>query len=230
MEVLSAQVLNGFRVRAKRVVKEKSYYICATGDGHRVIRKSLDNRAHIIFQHALKEQLHDRGFSDTDRYFPAADGSPFFEHEGNVYVMTGLFRQREADFGSAADLGNVLRGIAAFHNAARGLTFEHPFHGDENILDSYRRQAAEIDGIKKLIGQKRRLSDFDVVFLKNYDDYRRLMSESISILESTKLAEFKAAAKAENAVCHNLLKEEHLLIDGSNVSIVGFSQASVDYF
>jgi len=230
VEDLNAQVLQGFGVRAKRIVKEKSYYICSTDEGYRVIRKSADTRAHIAFQHALKEQLYERGFSGTDRYYPTADGVPFFEFGDNAYVMTGLFKHREADFGNVADLEKVMRQVAAFHNVARGLKFEQPFYGNENVLESLRKQATEIDGIKKLIGQRSRLSDFDVVFLKNYEGYRRLMRESLQILEGTRLSQLKAVAKAENAVCHNLLKEEHLLIDGNNMNLIGFSQAAVDYF
>ena len=230
MEDLNAQVLQGFRVRAKRIVKEKSYYICSTDEGYRVIRKSADTRAHIIFQHMLKEQLNERGFSGTDRYYPSADGMPFFEYGDNVYVMTGLFKHREADLDNIDDLENVMRQIAIFHNIARGLEFDQPFYVDENALDYFRKQASEIDGIKKQIRQRSRLSDFDVVFLKNYAAYRQLMHESVQILEQTKLFRLKEEARAENAICHNLLKEEHLLIDGDNVNLIGFSQAAIDYF
>ena len=195
-----------------------------------MIRKTTDSREHLVFQHTLKEQLHERGFSGTDRYYPALDGFPFFEYGNSIYVMTEFPKHQESDFGNKSDLTKVLRQVAMFHNAARNLVFDEPFYGNENILNIYRKQAAEIDGIKKLIGQRSRLSDFDVIFLKNYNGYRRLMNESMEILEQTKLTQFKSNAKDENAVCHNLLKEEHLLIVGDSVNIIGFSQAAVDYF
>jgi spore coat protein I len=230
LEDLNVQVLNGFKVRANRIVKEKSYYICSTNDGVRVIRKSADSRAHIVFQHSLKEQLYERGFSGTDRYYTTAEGAPYFELGENTYVMTGLFRHREADFGNITDLEKAMHKVAAFHSTARGLEFEQSFYGSENTLDSYRKQAVEFDAIKKQIGQRSRLSDFDVIFLKNYDSYRRLIRESLQILEHTNLTQLQSVAKSENAVCHNLLKEEHLLIDGIKVSLIGFSQAAIDYY
>ena len=230
VEDLNAQVLQGFKIQARRIVKEKSHYICSTDQGYRVIRKSADTQAHIIFQHALKEQLHERGFSGTDRYYTAADGMPFFEYGDNIFIMTGLFRYHEADFGNLSDLEKVMKQVATFHNTARGLKFDMPFYGNENALESYRKQASEIDSIKKLIGQRSRLSDFDVVFLKNYDSYRRIIRESLQILERTKLQQLKSEAREENAVCHNLLKEENLLVDGDKVNITGFSQAAVDCF
>lgn len=229
VEDLNAQVLQGFKIRAKRIVKERSYYICSTDDGYRVIRKSTDSHAHIMFHHALKEQLYERGFTGTDRYYPAADGTPFFEYADHVYVMTGLFKQREADLDNLPDLEKVMRQVAVFHNTARMLEFEQPFYAGENALDSYRKQTVEIDVIRKQIGHKKRLSDFDVVFLKNYDSYRHLMRESMQILEHTKLFQLKSDAEAQNAICHNLLKEEHLLIEGDHVNLIGFSQAAVDY-
>jgi len=231
LEDLNVQILQAFGVKARRIVKEKSYYICGTDKGGKIVRKSLEPESRVVFEHEVKEHLSASGFPYVDRFTLSQQGLPYAELDGALYVMTDAISAREADFGSNADFQKIIAAVAAMHRLAREIPLtgtSAPRSGD--VLEIYRRQIAELDSVrKKISGARKRLSDFDVLFLKNHAHYAERMRASVSALEKTKLAEKRNSAKRNTAVCHNLLKEEYVSLGGEHTYITGFSQAAVDY-
>jgi CotS family spore coat protein len=231
VEELNGQVLKGFGVKAKRVVKEKAHYICQTSAGPRVIRKSFDSRDSICFQYELQQHLYNAGFVWTDRYYMSGAGKPYFDYDDNVYVMTDLLDYRESDFASAADIRRLVPRVAHMHRLCASVPLSGVGVGrSPSVTEHYAKSAAELTAIKKRLSNQKRLSDFDVLFLKNYNYYLKLLKQSLALLEATDYAARRAAALADNMICHNLLKEENVLIDNEDVYITRFSGAAVDYF
>ncbi len=224
------QVLQGFRIRPKRIVKEKSYYIISTDKGSRVIKKCMDTKGHLLFQNEIKEFLHRSGFKNVDRFYLSTQSTPFFEYDENIYVMTDHFNFKESVFSDNEDFVKIIKTVSEFHKVSANIDFKNEsYYGNENLTTTYKKQIIEIETIKKGIRQRGKLSDFDVLFLKNYDHYMELMKESLQLLEKTKLSVALAYSKNAKTISHNLLKEEHLLIDHDKVYITGFSQACIDY-
>ena len=236
MEDLNMQVLLEFGVKPRRVVKEKSYYICHTDKGIRVVRKSFDTACHIMFQHRVKEHLAqldkpNKKIIRTDSYYCSNTGEPYVNFEDNIYVMTDLFPYKESDFGRSDEIEKIIEATAIFHICARDakLSDGHTHFAEDDLVGKYKRNITELSAIKKKIGIQKRMSDFDVLFLKNYQYYMNDLLTSIEILEKTNLQSYIQKARGLGQVCHNLLKEENVFYHNGHLYILGFSHAAIDY-
>ena len=227
---LSVQVLQGFGVRAKKVLREKSYYICKTDKGDKIIRKSFDTAERIVFQHEIKAHLQSQGFTHTDMFDLSASHKPFVEFDGCLFTMSPLISFNETDFSNNRLFESVVTQTAAFHKAARHVKFSsRVYYADSGILDVYIKNLADLNAIKKRVSSQKRFSDFDVLFLKNYHYYAGQLETAIETLDKTSFKQYVARAKANNAICHGLLKEENLLQSGGRIYITNFSHAAVGY-
>lgn len=229
VEDLNIQVLQSFGVKARRIVKEKSYYICSTDKGMRVINKSMETAAHIIFEYEIKEHLNRAGFPNTDRFYLSLAGKPYVEHDDNLYVMTNHFNYRESDFSNNKDFQKIVAGVAKMHSALAGVKFEGQlFFGMQSLSELIKKSLSDFSGVKRKIGAQKRLSDFDVLFIKNFDYYVGQMKTSMHMLEKVDICAFDENIKLKMPICHNLLKEEHLLHDADRLYVTTFSQACID--
>ena len=228
MELLSAQVLQGFGVVAKKIKKDKSCFVLTTDSGSLTIKKSLDNCAKVMFAHEIKEHLAANGFTNTDRYRPAISGKPYVEYEGNVYVCCKTLNLRETSFTDPKDVLRAVEGMAQMHRLSRGINPTSKLRR-ENAFGQLRKDLTDIVAIKRRLGQTSSLSDFDVIFLKNYDFYTSQMKETLAELEATKFDSYLQESLIQPSIIHNRLKEETLLFENDNLHIINFGAAEIGY-
>ncbi len=227
MENLSELVLMQFQIKARRINKEKSHYVLNTDKGRKIVKKTFDPISHILFQHEIKEHLYNRDFVNIDRFNLSAEGKPFVQLGETVYVMTDLLEYDEIDFSLNEDMLKATQTLAKFHTASENIEFEgNIFYETENTVKSFKKGLTELVIIKKGISSQKKLSDFDVLFLKNYEYYLQQASDSINLLEKTNSSKLEQLAKNKNLVCHNSLKEENIL-KADSIYITNFSQASI---
>ena len=228
MDLLSAQVLQGFGVAAKKIKKDKSCFVLTTESGNLTIKKSLDSSARVTFAHEIKEHLAANGFPHTDRFRPALSGKPYVEHDGDIYVCTNTLNLRETIFTEALDVRCAIENIAHMHRQARGIKSGAKFRR-EGSLTQLHKDVADITAIKRRLGTNGSLSDFDVIFLKNYDFYISQMRETLAELESTGIENYMQEALSQPSIIHNRLKEETMLVDGDQLYITNFGAAELGY-
>ena len=244
MGELSAQVLKGFDVSAKKIVKEKAYYICDTADGLRMIRSTADTAEHIIFQHTIKEHVSEAGYPRTDRFYLCAlTGLPYVLSGDERYVMTDFWDYREADFTNPDEFLLIVESVAHWHTCARHINFPATPSSDDLLptfpignqsgisssVDFFRKQGSALNTVKKKVSKQARLSDFDVMFIKNANSYAQQISDAAALLETTGYAACQERAQQENYICHNTLKEESLRVNDHDIYITQYADASIDY-
>jgi len=216
------------------VIREKSYFICDTSSGLKIIRRSGDEPDNIIFQHGIKEKLYEEGFARTDRFRLSEEGLPYSVHNGEIYVMSDFLPYKEAGFVNAEEFRNIVEATAQMHRFGRlgerpGAEAGGKIYAPAcDCLTEFRKSAAKLAAVKKKIGRQARMSDFDVIFLKNYAYYTKRLKSSIQLLEKTDPAAGLAQAVREGRVCHHGLKEETVLTDAGDVYITRFSGALFD--
>jgi CotS family spore coat protein len=167
------------------------------------------------------------GFKTTERFYTGADGLPYALWDGGAYVMTDLLRCKEFDFICPVDFEKVLITVARMHSLMQGIEFDcDVFYGETNIFEQAEKQIMFLKGIKKRIGK--RLSDFDVLFIKNCDYYIGEASAAAELLLRGGFERYMSAARLDKTICHNSLKEENILFNTNNtVYIADFSQMCV---
>lgn len=209
-----------------KAVKERGAYLCKAETGQKKIHKTYDNYSAIHARYALLEQLDASGFPYTDKITLSLQDMPFVQLGRETYIMSQYVPGREIDLNCLQDMTLAMQSLARLHKAARGVqgiplvnadAFPVVFAKDADFLAKTSRQ----------IGKNTRLSDFDVIFVKNVKEYTARTEKAAELLAQTDYHFIFDNAVAGGHICHNALKEETLTIHNDICHITGFNDAVV---
>ncbi len=226
MDELSKQVLKGFFVKPSKIIKDKNSYLVYEEEGIRVIKKCFDSLESISLAHLCKEHLASQGFFQTDRFYLSAINKPYFIFEDKVYTMSDYLDGRPSSFALKEEFKKIIKALAIMHRLLKNMDTEQ--QEPISITNGLQKDMARLLAIKKRLKTQSRLSDFDVLFLKNYDYYIDKLALSLDGLIKTDIAALEARALVERSICHNLLKEENILISKKDLHITSFTGCTID--
>lgn len=233
MDGLIAQVCREYGFVCKDVYKDRNRYMCAIDGGLIVVRQARLAPDAIPFVHAVKEALWNSGFTAIDRFVAASDGRPFVEVGGEVFTAFAHIPGKDTNFGDKSEFTAIVRTLGQMHKISGTPGFYKPelaMNFNKEICAGYigaglRKQLSVMRNFRKNTLHNGRLSDFDVFFLKNFDDYERLMVKSLTLWEDERVAEYIGATPS---LAHNSIKEETVLMSDGIVYITSFDDCSAD--
>lgn len=227
MENLKTEITSGFEIIPKNILKSKYSYICKTSEGTKVIQKINATEKEILDSHNIKEALKKNGYPIYDRFYISTQGVPFFEFDGEKYVMMDFKDFKDSDFSDGKDVISTIKATALFHKCSKKLNYEVEKNFD--VLNLYNKQLAKFKLIKKNISAKSNFSEFDFIFIKNYDYFYEKAINSINKLE-------EIIGKEKNngslfTLCHNNIKEETAVKPKNGItSLICFENISKGLF
>lgn len=230
MDGLLTKILANYELDYKNIKKTKGYYIVNTADKTYALRKTGDSADHIEFRCAVQKKLLNNGFFNLEKIYPAREGSLFVLHEEQKYILTDYISGEGAGFEDREELSEILRCLADFHHKSKGAGRVAERFYAAHMGERLKRMAKELSIFRKKINFSKTLSDFDLIFLKNYEYYERNINTAIEILAKTDYNEKLKEALLQNAVCHNLLKKETIVIKESAVFLTSLSDCIRDHF
>ena len=226
MENLKNEVLAGFEIIPKAIIKSKHSYICKTSRGTKVIQKTAAKEKSVIAAHKIKTLLEEGGFPVYDKFYMSNQGTPFFSLDDEKYIMTDFKDFDESDFSNADDVKEVIKAAAYFHKLSKNI--DVGFEPNINILKTYERQFSVFKNIKKNISSKGSLSEFDVIFIKNYDYFFKRAKSALDALNNI-FGNFRFDKKILT-LCHNNIKEETAVKYKGNMSLIYFENCTAGLF
>jgi CotS family spore coat protein len=223
---INAGVFAAFGINVKKTVREKSYFICETTDSLLKLAKTTEPVERIEQMHTVKEHVAGAGYPGVDRYRVTPAGLPYAQLGGETWTACEFIRGREADFESWDDVRRIIRDVRRWHGCARGV--EADIAVSPPLGDYFRRKGEELAGIVKRVRRQTRLSDFDVLLIKNIAYYTELINKAVTLIDGSSYAELYKLALTEGHVCHHALKEESLDLCESCVFITHYEEAAFD--
>ncbi|MCL2407184.1 MAG: hypothetical protein FWC95_04575 [Defluviitaleaceae bacterium] len=235
---LNLRILNEFALPAAfaNTARRDKWGIACEHNGTRIIiQKPRGGKDNLIFAHYVKENLIENGFEDIDRYYIAASGLPYCEIAGDVYTVAHapyIGKYTETDFANIDAVSEVAAKIGQLHNLVlkpqffADFTAHFPHRKDyDNFTgrDGLAKQLKTMQGYKKIVKRQSRLSDFDVLFLKNFNAYDNAVNEISEIIDGLNGSNL-------SGFCHNMIKEEAMLKSGGILYVTGFDESSADSF
>ena len=212
----------------KKTRKEKLHHIGETQNGFMKVYRSPDTQEQILFQHRVKEYAAANGFPDTDRLI-CTGGEPFFRLGRDFYVMTPYIKGRDMVFSCQEDMRLATKTLAQFHRAAKGLAIETPnLFTRPPVTAHFAKQSAFLSATLKQVRTYKRLSDFDVLFLKHAKEFSEKIQTAQYLLDGTDYVCLYNEALAGNYISHNALKEETLPMHDKTCYLTYFSEISID--
>jgi spore coat protein I len=231
---LNTKVLREFNLSASDIRRDKTGYICAGPNGAVCVQKSRATGNRIHYAHFVKESLHNHGFSDIDRYILTDKGDPFYELNDEIYTATNVLGGHEIRFDDYHIVSSASRSVGLVHKLAMNPDFfdgymgQIPFNKEYAAFtteDGFAKQLKLMSGYKKIAKKQNRLSDFDVLFLRNYDSYVNLITRILELVDGS-----TGAAINNGVFSHNMLKEETLIANNGCIFITSFDESTGDHW
>ena len=233
MESTVLSVAQGFNLKytKSKVYKDKFGHVCITPQGAVRIQRGSGRRLHshghgaksgsdmdvfaILFQHEVKERLHESGFA-VDRFLISSHDMPYFKADGDVYTACFVQSGVNINFTDGPAFLDVVAHIAKMHHALSRANIDAvSARASKNNSEAARKSTlANIESLKKKLLKSGRFSDFDMLFLRGYEKF------------APHIVAFGDESGHEH-ICHNLLKEENIYMQGdSQFAITNFAETA----
>ena len=231
MDGLCEKLIANYEINASNVRKTKGYYVMSDANANTYsLRKTSDSDERIALRLLLQEHLVNNGFVDIEKIYKTKTGELFASLGEQKYILCDNIVGRESDFNEPGELTKILTKLALFHYKTEGLSEVCEQFYAKDLTQSLSKMRTELAMLRKKVVASKSLSNFDILFLKNYEHYEKNIHMSSELLKSAKYSEKLKDAFSKNSFCHNMLKKESLVIKDGEVFIAMLSGAYVDHF
>lgn len=230
MEEITQQLIDEFNFKAKSIRKSKYMYICRNEREARAIKLSSQSPEQIFFVEAVKNNLIKNGFKNVDKYYTSSQQKPFLSTENGNYVMTDYIDYQEADFSSINQMREITYAVGQLHKLGSGFSLYYDEFKGYNPFIRFEKGIKRLRDIKKIICNQKKYSDFDIIFIKNYESHINDAIEALEILKNSKINQLIEESKKRHLFCHNALKEENILNSPKGIYFTGFDCAANEHY
>ena len=126
-----------------------------------------------------------------------------------------------------ADVSRITSCLAAFHKAARKIE-EPNIYVTPPLTEVFAKQISLLKNNAKQLNRHTRLSDFDVLVLKNIEKYISLAEEAQQLLLKTAYLDLYKNAIENTHLCHSALKEETFILTDTTCYITRLENATIN--
>lgn len=230
MDDFTSSLVQKFNFKPKYIRKQKYMYICNTDKGIKVIRPVMYTPDKILFVDNVKNHLLNQGFYNIEKYYKSFDNMPYVINEDIIYVMTDYIDIEESDFSDKNYIIKALQLIATFHKLSQGLKDYNVCQNDcLDIKSNFSKQLLLFEKMKKRVSKQKNLTDFEILFIKNFDYFYKNAILSMDLIHSFNFDTINNLAKKNTMFCHNKIKEETILV-GDKSYITQLENITIDHF
>ena len=215
-----------FGLQGIKATKERGYFLCKQGNEAVKIHKTTEHPQTIWTRYKLLNLVEETGFPFADKLYLSAQNAPYVLLGRETYVMSRFVAGRELALDSLEDMTLAVKTLAHFHKVKLSnveLNAPPPL-----LTEVFASEISLLTKTSKQIGKNVRLSDFDVMFIKNLPKYINLAEKAAEQLDKTNYANRYNTAIQQGSVCHGNLKEENFTMHNGICHITNFENATVD--
>ena len=224
---LNVELFDKYNIKVKDIVPVRNVFIVHTDKGDKVLKKIdyCTDELEFIHQAILYIQ---KTFTRVVDFDKAESGEIYLKWENEIYCLMGLIEGRECEFSNPVDVMIAARGIAEFHKASRGFTYENKSKNNCNAaIRGFKNRLEEIKFFKKIVNMYDNKNEFDELFLKNVDSYLVQIEDSIEIMEKTQYYDlYKEIDKI--AFCHHDLAHHNIIINNEEAHFIDYDYSIID--
>ncbi|MCM0649693.1 CotS family spore coat protein [Clostridium swellfunianum] len=224
---LSVELFESFDLKVSDLVPIRNVFVLSTNKGEKILKRvdySLENLNFI--NKALKYVK--KNFNRVLDFTELEDNKICIEWKKELYCVMDLVPGRECDFCNPIDVKIAAEGLAELHKASIGFkSSEVNKNKAGKTIDCFERRLQEMEFFKSLANLHEYKSDFDKIFLENYEQNVAQIKESIDILKNSGYYEL-SKEQDKIVLCHNDLAYHNILINEEKAYFVDFDYSVID--
>lgn len=228
------EILEQYNLEVKNTAKGRGALICDTQKGMLQLKEFRGSRERAEFLYKLLEFLCQQGFL-AERILPVSKEQVLArdEIEEISYFVKSHFSGKECDVRNRDDILSAVRKLAGLHNLMTCYEGEIPefMQKEENVLlTQYEKHNRELNKVKNYIRNKRRKNDFELLFMRVYEEYSSQAKEVTKQLKQ-QLESLDDVAKQQMwGLCHCDYNQHNVLFCKGEWVLLNFEQMGVDVY
>ncbi|MET3698271.1 spore coat protein I/spore coat-associated protein S [Bacillus oleivorans] len=197
---------------------KKAVWSIATDQGEVIMKKLPMIENDIKFMIHAIDYLRNGGIY-TPGVFKTNSGEGYVEHEGEYFVVFEAVYGRNPDYEIEEDMRMIMRGMAAFHKASKGIespTGEFPSFLLLESKEEMERRYQKLVNWKEEKSKKSEKNAIDKLFLKYVDTCLEQAEKAIAMLANPYFEQWVEETKINKTLCHQDYASGNLVIGNDN--------------
>lgn len=225
-------VLEQYPLKVFQTYRGRGAIICETDQGLKLLKEYQGSKPKGKFIHELLQNLKQEGNIWVDDFVENKEGEIFSIHrDDTVYVLKDWFPGRECDVKSSGDILAASKQLAYLHNSINQCKIEIPEFmktEESEFLDECLRHQRELKRVRNFIRERNRKTEFELYFLKSFEELYQRGEEVISTLSIRKQNNELSNASVLR-ICHGECNQHNFWFCDNQIVITNFDRCMIDY-
>ncbi|MBC8059041.1 MAG: CotS family spore coat protein [Clostridiaceae bacterium] len=224
---LSVELFDRYNIKVKDISPVRNVFAVRTNKGNKVLKKINYGLDELQFIYEAIKYIKNT-FSRVVDFEKVETGEIYLKWENEVYCLMELIEGRECEFSNPVDVAIAARGIAEFHKASEGFSYDNGVKNNcGKTINCFKKRLEEIRFFKVIVNKYENKNEFDELFLQNVDLYLSQIENSINIMEKTEYHNLYTE-KAKIAFCHHDLAHHNIIISNEEAYFIDYDYSILD--
>lgn len=226
------EILEQYELEIRNTGKGRGALICDTDKGTMLLKEFRGSKERAVFLYDILKFLSEQGFL-TETIMPTKEGEILARDEINEtsYLLKNWFLGKECDVRNRDDILLAVKKLAGLHNLTTCYDKEIPsflMADKSELLAEYERHNRELNKVKNYIRSKHKKNEFEMLFMKVYDEYQKQALDVTQQLKRQMEALDTETEHAMRGICHGDYNQHNVIFSQRECVLVNFEQMSYD--
>lgn len=218
-------VLSQYEIEIHGITKGRGAFICDTSKGMKLLvpfRGSLE-KGTVLREFLLG--LKNAGFEVEQIELNQKEEAVTEDAvTGERFILKSYIDGTEVSTSKVEDMKEAVKVLAIYHNVAEKINLDTAGQQlREGVVESYTRHYRELIKARNYIRNRKKKSEFEQIYMKNYEHNRRSAEKSLAMLE-------EQGHKTPRCVfCHGDFNQHNVLLSGGRYQMVHFENFTYNW-
>lgn len=213
-------ILAQYEIEIRGITKGRGVFLCDTDKGMKLLVPFRGSKAKGMLLREFLIGLNHAGFiAEEVELNHNQDAVTEDENTGDRFILKSYVEGSEISTSRTEDMNAAVKVLALFHNASEKVNLQVPEQmRKEDVMDSYHRHYRELIKARNYIRNRKKKSQFEQIYMKNFEYNKQLAEQSLSLLEQAKTRELRPLLSHGDFNQHNVLQfdKEYRLVHFEN--------------
>lgn len=214
------------------IEKIKNVYKIKTKDKNYCLKIIKYNFGHFLFIMSAIKHLQSNKFKYTPKIEKTHKNMDYINIENNYAYLTPWIDSRQCNYDDNEDVLVASLKLAELHEKSNGFEITkdmNPRVGWFKWIETFKTRKNEVILFKNIIYKKRKITEFDSIYLSIINEELKRSEKSMEHLEKSEYAESMNKEIINNNFCHHDFANHNILISENNkVNIIDFDYCILD--
>lgn len=226
------EILEQYELEIRSFSKGRGAFICDTDKGTALLCEFKGSLERAEFLYEILQFLSEQGFA-AETIIPTKENGILAkdETEQTSYLLKNWYTGRECDVRSRDDILAAVKKLAGFHNLVRCYEKKVPdfMKAEKNrLFTEYERHNRELNKVKNYIRNKHKKNEFEMMFMKMYEEYITQAKEITAQLKEHHDKTEKQEEEHMFGLCHGDYNQHNIVLCQGEWTLLNFEQMSYD--